>query len=193
MSFNGYTFTGTDVLVQSSDLTASPWVNSGVTTTSVGGGAYSVTVSTTGGSRVLVGNNRTVANVDYYGFVWLKAGTVSTCEVGLLNTTFNATAASILVGPGAVVVAVARADVSGLSTTAWTLLRFTHTANGASSLADFVIYPNQTSSQTGGNSIIVAEPKLARTDDAGVGWAQTTAPSKGKLSGIIGRPLRGRI
>jgi len=164
-------FTGNDVINQD-DLTQAPWNNLittvalvGATAGPFGTAAYSVTVDMTGSSRSINGNNLTVANAAYNGFIWIKAGTATSVESGLLVSSFQVASATVLYGPGTPSVASSRVAVTDLSTTSWTLVRYLTNVVAASSLADFLIYPNTTVSQTEGDSIILGPQRLAPASD----------------------------
>jgi len=168
---------GTDI-IQQDDLTASPWFWNASHMTVVAGSAgsgpfgygvaYTVTGTTTTASIGLNANNRTpVKAVGHTALVWLKAGTATTCEIGILQTGFQVVGATVLYGPGSVGVSSARVQVSGLSTTEWTLVSLTSSALVIAATADLLIYPGGVASTTAGRSVLVgSKVRMAATEDS---------------------------
>jgi len=159
------TYTGTDLIGQD-DLTASPWFHANVTIAPAGstagpGGfaAYSATVDSDGGSRNLNGNNRTVTTVPHYCFVWIKAGTVDSADVGVLAGSWGVTAAQLVYGPGSVAVASSRCTISGLSSSVWSLARY-RTEIGSTE-ADYLMYPNAVTGQSAGDSVLLGPQRMS--------------------------------
>lgn len=197
-------YTGTDIIGED-DLSQSPWtaINGGAVTTNAAVGPTGLTdaariyAATTGSFRSVAADEVAFASGVHVAYIWVRAGTVTTCTLAFIDSTYATASAVVQYGPGAVVVSGARANVSGLSTEEWSLIRITSTSLAAGN-HDISIFPNQAGAVTAGDDVYVWKPRCSAGDGSSTGWTITVVPDGSlmqslgmapALTGLLNPPL----
>lgn len=110
----------------------------------------------------------------YTCWMWCRAREYDSLTFGFWHSadSWETASAEIIEGPGSVAVASERAEVSGLSTTAWTLVKITSTNMSSISDGRFYIYPKDTGTQTDNDGVDVCAPRMVAGDGSSSGWDQ---------------------
>ena len=145
--------TRTNLCLQSEDLTTT-WTDAGATPTADQTTAPDDTSSADKVTKASADSNRRIwqgvaATAARYAFsFYIKAGTFTSCAVGILDGTWQTVTASILSGPGSVT-GTSQPVVSGLSTTQWTRVQLVSDGNLSTNAQGLSFYPGGTG--TGGS------------------------------------------
>jgi hypothetical protein len=165
-------YTGTDIINQD-DMSADPppWRVNGVEITSseeldptANTEAYLASMLITGNSRSLRADNLVISTGIHQWFLWCRAGTVSSVEIGPLQGSFKTDTASIEYGPGSISISSSRAQISNLSESKWTLIKLTTTSLTAGQV-DLYIYPRAVVGQIAGDSILIYKSRFSLGTD----------------------------
>ena len=183
-------FTGTDLLDNDAMAGGSPWIANNVTVTANAGLdaygrnlAFNIEADLTSSSQSLRYNGLVTPTADTLTvFMWVKANAADSIEFGVRDTAFRMASAEVVYGPGSTTVTGnSRVQLTGLSTQRATVVKATTTSIASSTTVALWLYPNETASQTAGDSVLIQGVRMVSGDGTGEGWS---APVHGDNSGI---------
>lgn len=172
-------FNGTDV-IEAVVGTDPPWTAFGVSVSlndTVGPNgdtdAHTIEKIETAGSRHYRADNIFSAGNIYTAYLWARAGTSDQLSLGILDSDgWDITSVDVIEGPGTTSIT-SWANVFGLSTTEWSLIRVVHGLLDGNN-RDFYIYPDLVGSATIGKNIKIWKPRVVIGSGETGDWVSVT-------------------